>query len=72
MQSCPFCDIENSDFAENEHLLDEHYVESCLMLTECRNCKKVIETKKYSEHMIGECSERHMVEECEDCGIVYD
>ena len=52
--------------------MDIHFVEECLMLTECRHCKKVIEIHRYASHLISECENRNQVETCEMCSTVVD
>jgi hypothetical protein len=59
--ACPFCDEERPEF-NDEQALDAHFVEECLMLTECSKCKKIIEVQRYDWHLISECEKRDQVD----------
>jgi hypothetical protein len=51
---CQFCGIKDKEFAIGENL-DLHYVNECMLLTQCPGCTQVIEVATLTGHLGAEC-----------------
>jgi centrosomal protein CEP104 len=70
---CEFCLTVNPNFANQDNdELDMHYISSCLMLTTCKGCQKIVEISKIAEHMSNECEVRDKFEQCSRCLIIFE
>lgn len=73
--NCIFCDKQGFT---NDSELDEHYRNSCRMLSACplyasfvlikiQRCRSIVEIPFLTIHMLEECSQKHLVGRCSRC-----
>ncbi|CDW78329.1 UNKNOWN [Stylonychia lemnae] len=63
---CQFCGLVDKEFGDDEKL-DAHYLNSCLMLTNCPGCTQIIEISAVNSHLLKECSEKAQYKQCPQC-----
>jgi late competence protein required for DNA uptake (superfamily II DNA/RNA helicase) len=49
--TCKFCGVEKKEFTKTT-ALDMHYVEDCVMLTQCPGCPQVVEISTLNDHLV--------------------
>lgn len=47
--------------------LEDHYKNSCPMLTKCSSCGEVVETRYLKDHLLHECPKRNDYNLCDRC-----
>eukprot|EP00347_Sterkiella_histriomuscorum_P005376 403356849 len=63
---CQFCGLIDKQFADGD-FLDNHYLNSCLMLTNCAGCTQIIEIQVVNSHLLKECTEKALYKQCINC-----
>uniref|UniRef100_A0A1S4MXX0 Centrosomal protein CEP104 Zn finger domain-containing protein n=1 Tax=Pediculus humanus subsp. corporis TaxID=121224 RepID=A0A1S4MXX0_PEDHC len=62
---CIFC--LTSEKWPNEECLNKHYLNDCPMLTTCEYCVEVTEISGFTNHLLEECSQKHLFKKCCKC-----
>ncbi|EYB87595.1 hypothetical protein Y032_0260g534 [Ancylostoma ceylanicum] len=70
--SCQFCGEAAPDFGMASRL-ENHYKTSCMMMSKCRFCSKVVMVPQHDDHVINRCSfVSGRMTRCSSCGMAID
>ena len=61
---CVFCRVMVEESGET---LDDHYYNTCRMLTQCPDCMQIVEIRSLSAHRVSECLKKDDYAECKKC-----